>query len=48
MKVRIVLKARKDFGSTKIGQTLTIYNDVFAAMNGIAFYSIDRDQWAYK
>lgn len=46
MKVRIILKAKKDFGTTKVGEILTLYNSIFDAMTGIAFYPIDRAQWA--
>jgi hypothetical protein len=46
MKVRIKLKARKDFGTLKEGETMILFNEVFDDMNGIAFYPIDRSQWA--
>ena len=45
MKVRILLKAKKDFGTTKIGDTLTIFNEVFDKNTGIAFFPIDTKQW---
>lgn len=45
IKVRIILKAKKDFGTTKVGEKFILYNNVFDAMNGIAFYPIDRGQW---
>ena len=48
MKVRITLKAKEQFGTTKAGELLTLYNDVFDAMNGIAFFCIDRSVWALE
>lgn len=45
MKVRIILKAKKDFGTTKVGETMTLINDVFDLDNGIAFYPIEKDKW---
>lgn len=45
MKVRIILKARKDFGTIKVGETMTLYNEVFDENVGIAFYPIEKDKW---
>jgi hypothetical protein len=46
MKVQIILKARKDWGTIKKGETMLLCNEVFCALTGIAFYPIDRDKWA--
>ncbi len=46
MKVRIKLKAKEDFGSIKEGESLVMINNLFDAMNGIAFFPIERGQWA--
>lgn len=48
MKARITLKARKQFGTIAEGDLLIIYNNIFDTLNGIAFYSIDRNQWALE
>ena len=45
MNVRIILEARKEWGSIKQGERMTIFNNIFDAMNGIAFYPINREQW---
>lgn len=45
MKVKIIIKAKKDFGTTLRGETMTLINEVFDAMTGIAFFPIDRSQW---
>lgn len=45
MKVRIILKAKKIFGITQVGDTLVLYNEVFDPNTGIAFYSIEREKW---
>ena len=45
MKVRIFLKSKKDWGTTKVGDTMTIFNEVFDENTGIAFFPIDRKQW---
>lgn len=45
MKVRIILEAKKDFGSTLKGNRMTLINDVFCPDTGIAFFSIDYKQW---
>jgi len=47
MKIRITLKAKKDFGvgSTQKGDFMTLYNDVFDENNGTAFWQIERDKW---
>ena len=46
MKVRIILKARKNWGILKIGYTMTVYNNVLNAFNGIGIFPIDASQWA--
>jgi hypothetical protein len=46
MELRIKLKAKEDFGSIKEGEILTMFNNPFDAMNGIAFFPIDRSVWA--
>jgi len=48
MKVRIILRAKRHFGTIEEGELLTIWNDVFDAMNGIAFFCIERDKWALE
>ena len=45
MKVRIILKAKKDWVNYKVGDNMTLYNEVFNPHTGIAFYPIDRSQW---
>ena len=45
MKVRIILEAKKDFGSTLKGNRMTITNEVFCPNTGIAFFPIDYKQW---
>jgi hypothetical protein len=45
MRIRIILRAKNDFGKILKGELLILYNDVFDVMNGIAFYPIDRHQW---
>jgi hypothetical protein len=45
MKVRIILKAKEDFGSIKKDSNFTIFNDIFDIKNGIAFFPINKDQW---
>ncbi|MEK6882697.1 MAG: YopX family protein [Nanoarchaeota archaeon] len=45
LKVRIVLKAKKDWGSIQTDGILIIHNEVFNLDNGIAFYPIDKKQW---
>jgi hypothetical protein len=45
MKVRIILKAKKDFGTLKVGENMTLINEVFDLDTGIAFYPIDKNQW---
>ena len=46
MKVKIILKAKEDFGSIKEGENLIMVNNIFDAMNGVVFFSIDRSVWA--
>lgn len=45
MKVRILLKAKKDWSTYTVGDTMTLYNDVFDKNIGIAFYPIEKDKW---
>ncbi len=45
MKVRVILKAKKDWGSIEVGETMVLYNDIFDLKNGIAFFPIDYKQW---
>jgi len=45
MKVRIILEAKKDFGSTLKGNRMTLINDVFCLKTGIAFFPIDYNTW---
>ena len=45
MKVRILLKAKKDFGTYKVGDTMTLYNEVFDPNIGIAFFPIEKEKW---
>lgn len=41
IKLRIRLKSKSD------GKEITLFNSVFDAMTGIAFYSIDRSMWEF-
>lgn len=41
IKLRIRLKSKLD------GKEITLFNSVFDAMNGIAFYEIDRSEWEF-
>ena len=45
MKVRLILKALKQFGGIEVGETLILINEVFDIKTGIAFFSIDYKQW---
>lgn len=45
MNVRIILEAKKQFGTIKQGEQLTIYNDIFNEQNGIAFFPINEVIW---
>jgi hypothetical protein len=45
MKLRIVLKAKKDFGSILKHEHLIIINDVFCTKTGIAFFPIETEKW---
>lgn len=45
MKVRIILEAKKDFGSTLKGNRMTLVNDIFCPKTGIAFFPINYNTW---
>ena len=45
MIVRILLKAKKDWGTMKIGDTMFLFNEIFNPDTGIVFFSIDYKQW---
>lgn len=45
MKVKLILKAKKQFGGIEVGETLNLINEVFDLKTGIAFFSIDYNQW---
>ena len=45
MKVRILLKCKKDWADYKVGDTITLFNDIFDENTGIAFYPIDKAKW---
>ena len=45
MKVRLILKLKKDWAGSKVGDTMTLHNDVFNEGTGIAFFPIERDKW---
>ncbi len=48
MKVKITLKAKKDFGTMKVGEEMILINEVFCPKTGIAFFPIETDKWSVE